>query len=117
MPTPQDTQLRPVLAWIDSQREAAVADLQRFCRQPSVAAQDWGMSEMAEIVADGLRELGADTQLVPTRGYPVVVGRLPGDNSARLMIYNHYDVQPPEPLDEWRVPPFDAAIEDGTLIA
>lgn len=75
------------------------------------------MSDMADIVAEDLRVLGADTVLVPTRGYPVVVGRLSGDTSPRLMIYNHYDVQPPEPLDEWRVPPFEAAIEDGMLVA
>jgi acetylornithine deacetylase/succinyl-diaminopimelate desuccinylase-like protein len=75
------------------------------------------MGDMAEIVADDLRKLGADTALIPTRGYPVAVGRLPGESSSRLMIYNHYDVQPPEPLDEWRVAPFDAAIEDGLLVA
>ena len=112
-----DELLQPVLKWIDSHRDAAVADLQRYCRQPSVAAQDWGMSNMAEIVADDLRKLGADTALIPTRGYPVAVGRLAGESPSRLMIYNHYDVQPPDPLDEWRVPPFDAAIEDGLLVA
>lgn len=114
---PENEMLQPVLEWIDSQSEAAVADLQRYCRQPSVAAQDWGMSDMAQIVADDLRKLGADTLLVPTQGYPVAVGRLEGGSTSRLMIYNHYDVQPPEPLDEWCVPPFDAAIEDGLLVA
>ena len=109
--------LHPVLEWIDSQSASAITDLQRYCRQPSVAAQDWGMADMARIVAEDLRKLGADTTLAPTRGYPVVVGRLGGDRPGRLMIYNHYDVQPPESLDEWRVPPFDAAIEDGVLIA
>lgn len=109
--------VQPVLDWIESQREAAIADLQRYCRQPSVAAQDWGMAEMAEIVAGDLRGMGADTTVVPTTGHPVVVGRLQGNRPGRLMIYNHYDVQPPEPLDEWRVPPFDAAIEDGVLVA
>src|SRR5688500_8712438 len=114
---PTDDIVLPVLEWIDAHSEEATADLQRYCRQPSVAAQEWGHPDLALIVADDPRKLGADTTLVPTRGYPVAVGRLEGDSSNRLMIYNHYDVQPPEPLEEWRVAPFDAAIEDGLLIA
>src|SRR4051812_21631268 len=109
--------LHPVLEWIDANREEAIADLQRFCRQPSVAAQSWGMEEMAEIVEGALRGLEADTHLLPTRGFPVVVGKLDGESLRRLMIYNHYDVQPPEPLDEWASPPFDAEIRDGVLYA
>lgn len=109
--------LEPVFAWIDAQREAAIADLQRYCRQPSIAAQGVGMEEMAAIVAADLRELGAETVLVATGGYPVAVGRLNGDSPRRVMIYNHYDVQPPEPLEEWRTPPFEAAIQDGVLYA
>lgn len=109
--------LTPVLNWLDAHREEAVADLQRFCRQPSVAAQNWGMAEMAEIVENALRGLEADTHLLTTKGYPVVVGRFDGDSPARLLIYNHYDVQPPEPLDEWTSPPFDAEIRDGAIYA
>ena len=90
--------LEPVLTWIEAQREAAVADLQRFCRQPSISAQGQGMREMAQLVAESLRELEAETSLVPTRGFPVVVGRLAGDSTRRLAIYDHYDAQPPEPL-------------------
>jgi len=114
--TPSE-QLQPVLAWIDAHRDAAIADLQRFCRQPSVAAQNWGMEEMAAIVVETLRQLGAETTMVTTRGYPVVVGRLVGNSTPRLAIYDHYDVQPPEPLEAWSVPPFDAVIRDGRLYA
>src|SRR5919199_994539 len=103
MPAPSE-QLEKVFAWIDGHREAAIADLLRFCRQPSVAAQGWGMEEMAALVEQSLRDIGADTKLVPTGGYPVVAGRLPGAGERRLVIYNHYDVQPPEPLEEWDSP-------------
>jgi acetylornithine deacetylase/succinyl-diaminopimelate desuccinylase-like protein len=75
------------------------------------------MEEMAALVEDALRGLGAETQIIPTRGFPVVVGRLDGASSRRLAIYNHYDVQPPEPLDAWSVPPFEAAIREGRLYA
>lgn len=109
--------LQPVLQWIDEHREEAVADLQRFCRQPSVAAQNWGMQEMATLVIAALNELGAQAQLVPTAGYPLAVGQLPGSSARRLMVYDHYDVQPPDPLDDWISAPFDAAIRDNTLYA
>jgi len=107
----------PVFDWIDAHREEAVADLQRFCRQPSVAAQDWGMHDMAALVTDALTGLGATTQVTPTPGYAVVVGRFAGMTERRLAFYNHYDVQPPEPLDAWTSPPFAAEIRDGWLYA
>ena len=106
-----------VLAWIDARRDEAIADLQRVCRQPSVAAQDWGMEAMATIVRDSLVALGAEVELVPTRGFPVVTGRLRGGGPRHLAIYNHYDVQPPEPLEAWTVPPFEAAIRDDLIYA
>lgn len=110
-------ELESVFQWIDSQRDAAIADLQRFCRQPSIAAQNWGMTEMAEIVQAALLDLGAATQSIATAGFPVIVGRLSGVGSRHLAIYNHYDVQPPEPLDAWTVQPFVAEIQDGKLYA
>ena len=109
--------LEPVLAWIEGHREAAIADLQRFCRQPSISAQDQGMREMAHLVAESLRDLEAATELVPTQSFPVVVGRLAGESTRRLAIYDHYDAQPPEPLEAWSTPPFEAAIRDGCLYA
>jgi len=110
-------QIAPVLAWIDEHREEAIADVQRFCRQPSIAAQHKGMKEMAALVTASLKDLGAETSVIPTPGYPVIVGNLAGESTRRLLIYDHYDVQPPEPLDEWKTPPFGAEIHDGTLYA
>lgn len=110
-------QLAPILTWIDTHRDAAISHLQQICRQPSVAAQDWGMQEMAAMVEASLREIGAKTQAVATNGYPVIVGQLAGDSPRHLAIYDHYDVQPPDPLDAWITPPFEAAIRDGHLYA
>jgi len=109
--------LEPVLTWIDAHQDAAVGSLQRFCRQPSISAQNKGMRDMAELVAERLRELGAETSLVPTQGFPVVVGQLAGEHTRRLAIYDHYDFQPPEPLEAWSAPPFEATLRDGRLYA
>ena len=109
-----------ILATIDAQLEGTIARLQAFCQQPSIASQGTGMGEMAALVQRTLAEAGAEAELVPTEGYPVVVARFRGAHDAAaktLMFYNHYDVQPPEPLDQWHSPPFEAEIRDGHLYA
>jgi acetylornithine deacetylase/succinyl-diaminopimelate desuccinylase-like protein len=106
-----------VLTHIDGHLDQTIARLQAFCRQPSIAAQGVGMAEMAEMVHGTLREAGAQVELVPTARYPVVVGRFAGAGTKTLMFYNHYDVQPPEPLELWESPPFAAEIREGHLYA
>ena len=106
-----------ILTYIEHHMQDTVARLQAFCRQPSIAAQGVGMAEMAGLARRTLAEAGAQVELVPTAGYPVVVGRFAGAGSKTLMFYNHYDVQPPEPLELWDSPPFAAEIRDGRLYA
>jgi acetylornithine deacetylase/succinyl-diaminopimelate desuccinylase-like protein len=106
-----------ILTYIDEHLEGTVDRLQVFCRQPSIAAQQVGMSEMADLARRTLEAAGAQAELVPTDGYPIVVGRLAGTSAKTLMFYNHYDVQPPEPLEQWDSPPFAAEIRDGYLYA
>jgi len=76
-----------------------------------------GMEEMADLVHQALVGLGARAELVPTAGYPVAIGRLGSADLKTLMLYNHYDVQPPDPLDLWDSPPFAAEIREGHLYA
>jgi acetylornithine deacetylase/succinyl-diaminopimelate desuccinylase-like protein len=106
-----------ILAYIEDHLEITIARLQTFCRQPSIAAQGRGMAEMAELVHHTLAAAGAQAEVVPTDGYPVVLGCFPGSVAKMLMFYNHYDVQPPEPLELWDSLPFAAEIRDGTLYA
>ena len=109
--------MNDILTRIDECFEETVARLQVFCRQPSIAAQGEGMAEMAELVRHALDQAGAGAELVPTAGYPVVLGRFAGKGSKTLMFYNHYDVQPPEPLELWKSPPFAAEVRGGHLYA
>lgn len=103
---------------IDRHADTYIADLQRLLRQPSVAAQGIGMQETAAIVVSSLRQLGAAVQLVDTRGgYPVVYGELAGATRKTLSFYNHYDVQPAEPLELWSSEPWAAEIRDGRIWA
>ncbi len=104
-------------AYIDENRDRFIAELQDFCRQPSVAAQNLGMREMADKVLRRLERLGARAFLVPVKGgQPVIIADL-GEGKRTLLIYDHYDVQPPEPLEEWETGPWEAAIRDGKLYA
>ncbi|MDE3091824.1 MAG: M20/M25/M40 family metallo-hydrolase [Chloroflexota bacterium] len=103
--------------YVDRNRERFIAELQDFCRQPSVAAQNLGMREMAQKVLARLQRLGANARLIEVKdGAPVVYGEI-GAGKRTLMIYDHYDVQPPEPLELWDSPPWQAAIRDGKVFA
>jgi acetylornithine deacetylase/succinyl-diaminopimelate desuccinylase-like protein len=107
-----------VLQYIDDHADEFIARVQTLCRQPSIAAQGIGMEETASMVADMLRQIGANVRLVPTAGYPVVFGEIASSPRARTLgFYNHYDVQPPEPLDLWDSDPFAAEIRGGHVFA
>lgn len=84
-----------------------IEQLARLCAQPSISAQRLGIDECAELVATMLSEQGYAADLLPTGGSPIVFGDSGDEPGARtLLFYNHYDVQPPEPLELWDTPPF-----------
>ncbi len=103
--------------YLEENFDASIAELSKLCAQPSVAAQNWGMAETAEMVAEMLQARGFETELIPTAGEPVVYAERKGRRDKTLLIYNHYDVQPAEPLDLWDSPPFEPTIRDGHLYA
>src|SRR5882672_10352701 len=105
----------PIDRYIDQHLTASLAELTRYASQPSVAAQNLGMEECARLVSEMLRARGFSVEVVPAEGYPVVIAERPGQSEKTLLIYNHYDVQPPEPLELWTSPPFAPARRDGRL--
>ena len=107
-----------VFQYIDAHRDEYVELLRGLCRQPSIAAQGIGLRETAERVEGLMAEAGVRARVVPVEGGPpVVYGEVKGKTPRTLMFYNHYDVQPPEPLEEWDSAPFDAAIREGKIFA
>jgi acetylornithine deacetylase/succinyl-diaminopimelate desuccinylase-like protein len=112
-----DATLKRAFAGVDSRRDELISELQELCRQPSIAAQNVGMQETAGMVHRMMNHAGLKAEIVPTSGYPVVYGELDVGAPRTLLFYDHYDVQPPEPLDEWDHPPFGAEIHDGILYA
>jgi acetylornithine deacetylase/succinyl-diaminopimelate desuccinylase-like protein len=107
-----------VFGYIDAHRDEFVGRLQDLCRQPAIAAQGIGLEATAARVAALMEQAGIRARVIPVEGgAPVVYGEVKGTSSRILMFYNHYDVQPPEPLDEWESAPFAAEIRDGKIYA
>ncbi len=102
-------------SFIDQNLDASLAELSRLVAQPSVGAQNWGLDECAALVGDMLQKRGFAVEIVPTQGAPVVIAERKGKSDQTLLFYNHYDVQPPEPLDLWETPPFEPSLRDGKL--
>jgi acetylornithine deacetylase/succinyl-diaminopimelate desuccinylase-like protein len=101
--------------YLDQHLDASLDELSRLVAQPSVAAQNLGMEACAEMVARMLARRGFSVEVMPTGGAPVVVAERDGAGDRTLLVYNHYDVQPPEPLELWTSPPFEPARRDGKL--
>jgi acetylornithine deacetylase/succinyl-diaminopimelate desuccinylase-like protein len=107
-----------VLEACHSTQERDLNDLIRLLRQPSISAQNIGVPETAALISELLIGAGFTPQLFPTDGHPVIYAeRLQVPGKPTVLIYGHYDVQPPDPLDAWVSPPFEPTIRDGKLFA
>lgn len=104
-------------AHVAAHRSDHLAALDRLIRQPSVAAHGRGLEETAHSVQALFDEAGASRAEIHrlAGAAPVVVAEFPGQSPRTLLFYNHYDVQPAEPLHEWTVPPFALTHRDGRL--
>jgi acetylornithine deacetylase/succinyl-diaminopimelate desuccinylase-like protein len=110
--------LAAVFEHIETNRVAFLDRLVAYLRHPSISAENIGIAEVGALLVDMLTDIGLETNLVPTVGHPMVVARwekAPGKPT--VLLYGHYDVQPPDPLDKWLSPPFEPTIRDGRLYA
>lgn len=116
--TYSDAQLDAVFAHIDAQSDSFVTRLMEYVRHPSISAQNIGIREVSALLVDILTGLGMAAEAVPTSGHPMVLGRRGNDpTKPTVLLYGHYDVQPPEPLELWDSPPFEPEIRDGRIWA
>jgi acetylornithine deacetylase/succinyl-diaminopimelate desuccinylase-like protein len=106
--------------YIESNKERFFEELFTILRIPSISAKPDHKPDMyrcADAIADLLKAAGADEAcLYETDGNPVVYGEKKVDPSApTVLVYGHYDVQPPEPLEKWHTDPFEPVIHDGAI--
>lgn len=109
--------LEEVYKYIDIHADEFVEDLVRLVKQPSVSARDEGIKECAILVEEMMQKIGLSTKVFGQEtGNPVVYGEIESEESDKtLLFYDHYDVQPPEPLQKWRYKPFSGKIVDGKV--
>src|SRR5580693_5185012 len=117
--------MQAVLDYLKQNQARFLAEFCDYLRFPSVSAQPQHKKDLqacaAWLVAH-CRQIGLETKLCETKGHPIVVAKTPaksgkGGKSGKphFMVYGHYDVQPPEPLDLWESPAFEPRI-DGRII-
>lgn len=113
--------MKEIYEWVDAHKDEQVEELQELLRQPSVSAQQIGLDECADLLMEQMHRNGLSTaRRIPVPGGPDLVygTQSAADPDAKtLLCYGHYDVQPPDPVDEWIDPPFSATIRDGVIYA
>ena len=108
------------LAYARRHRSRFVNELKEFVRFPSISSQpkhDPDIRRCASWLANDLRRIGLDqVRIIPTKRHPIVYATWRrARNKPTLLIYGHYDVQPADPLQEWRTPPFHPVIKGENL--
>lgn len=108
-----------VYSYIDTHSPRFIDELAALVRQPSISSQGVGIEPCARLIVEMMEAVGIHTELLPMGGEtnpPLIYGeRLSPGAEKTLLIYGHYDVQPPEPIDAWITPPFEPTIRDGRM--
>ncbi len=122
MTTEQMQILKDLKGLYEQNKEQALKDYFTFLRFQSISAESDYQSQVsacANWLHNYLKEAGLDTELWTTNRHPVIFASYlkAGPNKPTLLIYNHYDVQPVDPLAEWTSPPFEPTIRDGQVFA
>ena len=103
---------------IEANRGSYVVRVMDYVRHPSISAQNVGIREVAGLLVDMLSALGMQAEAVPTGNHPMVLGRRNvSPDKPTVLLYGHYDVQPPDPLPVWDSPPFEPTIRNGRIYA
>jgi acetylornithine deacetylase/succinyl-diaminopimelate desuccinylase-like protein len=113
--------MQDVEQYLDQQKYRFEDDLKDLLRIPSVSADSRHKADVARAadwVAGQFENLGLACQRLATSGHPMVYAETPAVQGAPVaLVYGHYDVQPPDPLNEWISPPFEPTVRDGNIYA
>lgn len=117
--------MQAVIDYLKQNESRAVDQLCEYLRFPSISAQPNHKQDLqacAEWVVNHCQTIGLEARLCPTEGNPVVIAKTPrpqanGKTRPHFLIYGHYDVQPPEPFELWKSPPFEPRIEGHSIFA
>lgn len=114
-------QILPLESYIENNSQLFEDDLIELLKIPSISTDSKYAGDVrtaAEWVAKQFKNLDFETQLIETCGHPIVYAESPPVPGAPIvLVYGHYDVQPPDPLDEWVTPPFEPDVRNGKIYA
>ena len=101
--------------YLNAYQMESIDELSTLVAQPSVSAHQQGLMECSKIIVEMLKKRSFEVQIFSNDVAPIIVAERKGKSDKTLLFYNHYDVQPAEPLDLWLSPPFEPIIRDGKL--
>jgi acetylornithine deacetylase/succinyl-diaminopimelate desuccinylase-like protein len=116
--------LESVLVWIEKNKHSWLGDVKQWLSLPSISADPAHIADVAaaaDWVLYYLRGAGLKSTLIPTAGHPCVLAITPDElcpaGAPHVLLYGHYDVQPPEPLEKWITPPFTPTVRERKIFA
>lgn len=114
--------MQKVLDYLEQNQSRFVRELCDYVRFPSVSAQPQHRADMqqcADWLVEHCKSIGLEAKACPTDGHSIVLAKTPPSKSRkpRFLVYGHYDVQPPEPFELWKTPPFEPRIDGTSLFA
>jgi acetylornithine deacetylase/succinyl-diaminopimelate desuccinylase-like protein len=115
--------MQKVLDYLKQNRKRFLADFCDYLRFPSVSAQPQHKKDLhacAAWLVEHCKKIGLEARLCATNGHPIVIAKTPRAKNLRqprYLVYGHYDVQPPEPLELWKTPPFEPRISGRNIYA
>jgi acetylornithine deacetylase/succinyl-diaminopimelate desuccinylase-like protein len=112
--------MNAVLDYLEQNKSRLTEELCQYLRFPSVSAQPNHRADMAacaEWLVKHCREIGLEARVCPTAGHPIVLAKTKPAGRPHYLVYGHYDVQPPEPLELWKSPPFEPRLVGRSVFA
>src|SRR5690606_34592221 len=114
--------MQNIKEYVAQHKQRFLDELFALLRLPSISADPnykEAMQKTADFVAEKLQDVGVNkVEVCPTDGYPIVYGEKFIDaDKPTILVYGHYDVQPPDPLALWETPPFEPTVRDGKVFA
>lgn len=101
---------------VTREQDDIVSDLRKLVKHPSISAQSVGIEECASALNEIMRDSGISSNIIKlTDGNPIVYGEVKSSSKKTLLLYCHYDVQPVEPLDDWKYNPFSGVVADNKV--
>jgi len=109
--------MKEVYSFIDKNSNAFLDEFREFVRKPGISTENTGIDETVSWLAKKMREIGIDNvQVFDTQRHPVILGKVGTAAERTLLVYGHYDVQPPGDRKDWKVDPFAAEVVNDRII-